>query len=35
VPLYGNVYNANNPNDYALGYFQVSAVASKEILIGK
>lgn len=26
VPLYGNVYKQNSPNEHALGYFQVSAV---------
>ncbi len=31
VPLIGNVYNANNPNDYALGYFQVSAITVKTL----
>jgi len=35
VPLIGNVYNVNNPDDYALGYFQVSAITSKTIYIGQ
>ena len=26
IPLYGNVYNIENPSEFALGYFQVSAV---------
>jgi hypothetical protein len=35
VPLIGNVYNVDNPDDYALGYFQVSALATKEIYIDR
>ena len=26
IPLYGNVYNIDQPDEFALGYFQVSAV---------
>ena len=33
TPLVGNVYNINNPDDYALGYFQVSATSSIELWI--
>ena len=35
VPLIGNVYNAANPDDYALGYFQVSAKTTAQIFVGK
>lgn len=35
VPLIGNVYNANNPSDYTLGYFQVSAKTTAEVHINK
>lgn len=27
VPLVGNIFNANDPNDYAIGYFQVSGTS--------
>lgn len=33
VPLYGNVYNSANSNDIVLGYFQISAVASAQVLV--
>ena len=33
VPLYGNVYNANNTEQYSLGYFQVSAHTINTIYI--
>jgi hypothetical protein len=33
VPLIGNVYNVDNSNDYALGYFQVSAKTTRDIFI--
>ncbi len=33
VPLVGNIFNINNPDDYAIGYFQVSATSSKEIYV--
>ncbi|MBN2347329.1 MAG: DUF4249 domain-containing protein [Bacteroidales bacterium] len=33
LPIIGNIYNVNNTNDYALGYFQVSARKSAEIWI--
>jgi hypothetical protein len=35
VPLIGNVYNVNNPNDYTLGYFQVSALTTAQIYINR
>jgi len=35
VPLIGNVYNADNPKDYALGYFQVMAKTTAEIYIDR
>jgi hypothetical protein len=35
VPLIGNVYNANNPDDYALGYFQVSAYTQASVTINR
>jgi hypothetical protein len=35
VPLIGNIYNVNNPKDYALGYFQVSAKVTAEIYINR
>ena len=34
-PLFGNVFNADNPNDYALGYFQVSAKTTATVYITK
>lgn len=33
VPLIGNVYNVENPDDFALGYFQVSAKAEARVYI--
>ena len=33
TPVIGNIYNASDPNDYALGYFQVSSVKSAEVWI--
>lgn len=33
VPLIGNIYNVDNPNDYAIGYFQASAKTIAEVLI--
>lgn len=33
VPLVGNILNVNNPSDYAIGYFQVSATSSAEVYI--
>jgi hypothetical protein len=35
IPLFGNVYNANSPDEYALGYFQVSAYVSKTVFINE
>jgi hypothetical protein len=35
VPLVGNIFNVNNPDDYAIGYFQVSATSSKQIYINR
>jgi hypothetical protein len=35
VPLIGNVVNVDNPDDYALGYFQVSAITTAEVYINK
>lgn len=35
VPLFGNVYNKKNPNQYTLGYFQVSAHTSKTVFIDR
>jgi hypothetical protein len=32
-PLFGNVININDPNDIALGYFEVSAISKKRIEI--
>ncbi|MBU1820391.1 MAG: DUF4249 domain-containing protein [Bacteroidetes bacterium] len=32
-PIIGNVYNADNPNDRALGYFTASGVSTKRIII--
>jgi hypothetical protein len=32
-PLYGNVINTKNPNDIALGYFEVSAISKKRLEI--
>jgi len=33
VPLAGNIFNVNDPKDYAIGYFQVSATSSKQVYI--
>jgi hypothetical protein len=33
VPLFGNVYNADNPKDQALGYFGASAVSVQKIVL--
>ena len=35
VPLIGNVYNADNPDEYALGYFLVSAKSSAAVYINR
>jgi len=35
VPLVGNIFNANNPDDYAIGYFQVSGVSSAQVFINR
>jgi hypothetical protein len=35
VPLYGNVFNNDNPSEYALGYFQISAVDSAIVDINR
>jgi len=35
VPLVGNIFNANNPNDYAIGYFQVSATSSAMVYVNR
>ena len=35
VPLIGNIYNSDNPKDYALGYFQVSAKTTAKIYINR
>ena len=35
VPLIGNIYNTNDPNDYAIGYFQVSGTSVAMIYIGR
>jgi len=35
VPLIGNIFNVDDPNDYALGYFQVSALTAASIYINK
>lgn len=35
IPLYGNVYNKNDPGEYALGYFQVSAVSQKSVWVNE
>ena len=35
VPLIGNIINADNPNDYALGYFQVSAKTTADLYIDR
>lgn len=35
VPLIGNVYNADDPNDFALGYLQVSAKTTAEVYINR
>jgi hypothetical protein len=35
VPLIGNIYNTENPNDYALGYFQVSALTTIQVNINR
>ncbi len=32
-PLQGNIYNTNNPDKLALGYFEASDVASKKIIL--
>lgn len=33
APLIGNVFNAENPDDFALGYFQVSAVSVAQVYV--
>jgi hypothetical protein len=33
VPLVGNIFNVNDPNDYAIGYFQVSATSSSMVYV--
>jgi hypothetical protein len=35
APLIGNIFNANNPNDFALGYFNVMGVSEAEIVLRK
>jgi hypothetical protein len=35
VPLFGNVYNVETPDEYTLGYFQVSAVSNAEIYVDR
>ena len=35
VPLIGNVYNIENPDDYALGYFQVSGKDVAQVYINR
>jgi len=35
VPLIGNIFNANDPNDYAIGYFQVSATSSAMVYVNR
>jgi hypothetical protein len=34
-PLIGNVYNVNDPDDYALGYFSVASMSQKKIVLRK
>jgi hypothetical protein len=33
APILGNVYNAQDPNDYALGYFGVSGISTKRLVV--
>jgi hypothetical protein len=33
APLFGNIYNADNPQERALGYFGASGVSSKKIML--
>ena len=33
APIRGNVYNIQDPNDYALGYFGVSGISTKRLVV--
>ena len=33
APIEGNIYNANNPDDLALGFFSASAVSHKKVIL--
>ncbi len=35
VPLIGNIFNVNDLNDYAIGYFQVSAISSAMVYVNR
>jgi ribosomal protein L21E len=35
VPLVGNIFNVNDPNDYAIGYFQVSGTSAATVYINR
>jgi hypothetical protein len=35
VPLVGNIFNADDPYDYAIGYFQVSATSTKTVYVDR
>jgi len=35
VPLLGNVYNADNPDDFTLGYFQVSGKTVSQVYVDR
>ena len=35
VPIIGNIFNADDPDDYAIGFFQVSATSNASVYIDK